>query len=174
MDKGINTAYHFTPADGWTPGNLDFFTVPQKTFTREEHDTWRMLYKRMVSILPGRATEVFLDSLSTLGISQDKIPSFDEVNALLMKRTGWQVVTVPGLIPELPFFELLANRRFPCGNFIRMREQLDYIQEPDIFHDLFGHVPLLADPVFASYMEAYGKGGVKAAQFNAIEELARL
>lgn len=173
-DKGVGTAYHFTPGDGWTPGNLDFFTVGQKQFTADEHDVWRTLYKRQLDILPKRAIGLFMDSLSTLGISRDRIPGFDEVNAILMKRTGWQVVAVPGLIPDEPFFELLANRRFPAGNFIRTREQLDYIQEPDIFHDLFGHVPLLADPVFGDYMEAYGKGGLKAAKLGTIDKLARL
>lgn len=174
MDKGVGTAYHYTPADGWTLGNLDFFTVPQKQFTDAEHDIWRTLYKRQLKVLPGRAIGLFMDSLSTLGINQDRIPSFDEVNEILMKRTGWQVVPVPGLIPDEPFFELLANRRFPAGNFMRTREQLDYIQEPDVFHDLFGHVPILADPTFANYMEAFGKGGLKAAKLGTTEKLARL
>jgi phenylalanine-4-hydroxylase len=174
MDKGLDTAYHFTSAEGWTAGNLDFFTVKQKDFTPEEHDIWRTLYKRQTEILPSRAIGLFMDSLSTLGISQDKIPDFNDVNEILMKRTGWQVVAVPGLIPDEPFFELLANRRFPAGNFIRTREQMDYIQEPDVFHDLFGHVPLLADPVFGDYMEAYGRGGLKAAKLGTIGKLARL
>lgn len=151
-----------------------FFTVPQKQFTADEHDIWRTLYKRQLEVLPNRAIGLFMDSLSTLGINQDRIPGFAEVNEILMKRTGWQVVPVPGLIPDEPFFELLANRRFPSGNFIRTQEQLDYIQEPDVFHDLFGHVPLLADPVFGDYMEAYGKGGLKAAKLGTIEKLARL
>ncbi|MCE9507446.1 MAG: phenylalanine 4-monooxygenase [Alphaproteobacteria bacterium] len=174
MDKGIATAYHYTPAEGWTSGNLDFFTVPQKQFTAGEHDIWRTLYKRQLEVLPGRAIGMFMDSLSTLGINQDRIPSLDEVNEILMKRTGWQVVPVPGLIPDEPFFELLANRRFPCGNFMRTKDQLNYIQEPDIFHDLFGHVPLLADPVFGNYIEAFGRGGLKAAKLGTVEKLARL
>ncbi len=173
-DRGIETAYHYTDPTGWTPGNLDFFTVPQAQFTADDHAVWQTLYKRQLDILPGRAITQFMDSLSTLNISQDRIPDFDELNDILMKRTGWQVVAVPGLIPEEPFFELLANRRFPSGNFIRSKEQLDYIQEPDIFHDVFGHVPLLADPVFAKYMEEYGKGGLKAARLGAIDKLARL
>jgi phenylalanine-4-hydroxylase len=174
MDKGIGSAYHYTPGDGWTPGNLDFFTVPQKKFTEEEHDVWRALYKRQLEVLPGRAISLFMDSLSTLGISQERIPDFHEVNEILMKRTGWQVVPVPGLIPDEPFFELLANRRFPSGNFIRTKDQMDYIQEPDVFHDLFGHVPILADPTFGDYMEAYGKGGLRAAKLGTIDKLARL
>jgi phenylalanine-4-hydroxylase len=174
MDKGIDTAYHYTPGDGWKPGDLDFFTVPQRQFTAEEHETWRILYKRQLEVLPNRAIGMFMDSLATLGINQDRIPSFHEVNEILMKRTGWQVVPVPGLIPDEPFFELLANRRFPCGNFIRTPEQLDYIQEPDIFHDLFGHVPLLADPVFGDYVAAFGRGGLKAAKLGTVDKLARL
>lgn len=174
MDEGLGTAYHYTSPDGWTPGNLDFFTVPQRQFTAEEHDIWSHLYKRQMEVLPGRAIGLFLDSLSTLGISQDRVPDFAEVNAILMKRSGWQVVPVPGLIPNEPFFEMLANRRFPVGNFMRTREQLDYIQEPDVFHDLFGHVPILADPVFGQYMEEYGRGGLKAAKLGTVNKLARL
>jgi phenylalanine-4-hydroxylase len=174
MDKGLGSAYHFTPADGWTPGNLDFFTVPPATYTEDEHDIWRALYKRQSKILKGRAISLFMDSLSTLGINQDRIPGYDEVNAILMKRSGWQVVPVKGLIPDEPFYELLANRRFPIGNFIRTKEQMDYIQEPDVFHDLFGHVPILADPVFGDYMAAYGEGGLKAAKLGTLDKLARL
>ena len=173
-DKGISTAYHFTDATGWTPGNLDFFTVPQAQYREDEHDIWRTLYKRQLDILPNRAISLFMDSLSTLGINQDRIPDFNDVNDILKKRTGWQVVPVPGLIPDEPFFELLANRRFPAGNFIRQKNQMDYIQEPDVFHDLFGHVPILADPVFADYMEQYGHGGLKAAKLGTIDKLARL
>ncbi|MBU6476035.1 MAG: phenylalanine 4-monooxygenase [Alphaproteobacteria bacterium] len=174
MDKGIGSAEHYTAGEGWTPGNLDFFTVKQKEFTAEEHDIWRTLYRRQLDILPKRAISLFMDSLSTLGISQEKVPDFNDVNNILMKRTGWQVVAVPGLIPDEPFFELLANRRFPSGNFIRTKKQMDYIQEPDVFHDLFGHVPILADPLFGDYMEAYGKGGLKAAKLGTIDKLARL
>lgn len=174
MDKGVDSAEHFTSGEGWTLGDLDFFTVDQRKYTDDEHDTWRTLYKRQLEVLPGRAITQFMDSLSTLGISQDKIPDFDDVNSILMDRTGWQVVPVPGLIPDEPFFELLANRRFPAGNFIRRKDQLDYIQEPDVFHDLFGHVPILADPVFADYMEKYGHGGLKAAKLGAVDMLARL
>lgn len=174
MDKGLDTAYHYTAPDGWTPGNLDFFRVPQRHFTAEEHDIWRILYKRQMDVLPGRAISLFLDSLSTLGISQDRIPEFSDINEILMKRSGWQVVPVPGLIPDEPFFEMIANRRFPVGNFMRTQEQIDYIQEPDVFHDLFGHVPILADPVFAQYMEEYGRGGLKAAKLGTVGKLARL
>lgn len=173
-DRGISSAQHYTSPEGWTPGNLDFFTVPQRQYTEDDHAVWRTLYKRQKGILKNRAIGMFMDSLSTLGINEDRIPSFSEVNEILMKRTGWQVVPVPGLIPDEPFFELLANRRFPAGNFIRSKEQLDYIQEPDVFHDLFGHVPILADPTFGDYMAEYGRGGLKAAKLGHINKLARL
>lgn len=173
-DKGISTAYHYTDPTGWAPGNLDFFTVPQAIYTDADHQVWKTLYKRQLDILPGRAIGQFMDNLHELNINQDRIPDFNDINKILMDRTGWQVVAVPGLIPDEPFFELLANRRFPSGNFIRTMEQLDYIQEPDVFHDVFGHVPLLADPVFAKYMEEYGKGGLKAAKLGTIDKLARL
>lgn len=174
MDKGLSTAYHAVSSEGWTPGHLDFFAVPPKLFTADEHDVWRALYKRQIGVLPKRAIGQFMDSLSTLGIDQTAVPDYDEMNALLMKRTGWQVVPVAGLMPDEPFFELLANRRFPIGNFIRGREQMDYLQEPDVFHDLFGHVPLLVDPIFADYMEAFGRGGLKAAALNTVSKLGRL
>lgn len=168
------TSYHYASTEGWAPGNLDFFTVQQRQWTAENHDVWKTLYKRQSEVLRGRAISLFMDSLSTLGIRQDRIPDFNEVNEILMKRVGWQVVAVEGLIPIVPFFELLANRRFPIGNFIRTAQQLDYIQEPDVFHDLFGHVPILADQVFADYMEAYGKGGLKAEKLGGIDNLSRL
>lgn len=173
-DRGISSAAHYTSPEGWTPGNLDFFVVPQKVWTPEDHEVWRILYKRQSAILKNRAISLFMDSLSTLGINPDRIPEFAEVNEILKKRTGWQVVPVPGLIPDEPFFELLANRRFPAGNFIRSMAQLDYIQEPDVFHDLFGHVPILADPTFGDYMEEYGRGGLKAARLGQVNKLARL
>lgn len=174
MDKGLGGAEHYTEASGWKLGDLDYFTVPEHSYTPQEHDIWRALYKRQLGVLPGRAVDWFMDSLSTLGINKDAIPKIDDINEILMKRTRWQVVPVPGLIPDEPFFEMLANRRFPIGNFIRKPEQFNYIQEPDIFHDLFGHVPILADPVFADYMESYGEGGLKAAKLGAIDKITRL
>lgn len=173
-DRGLASAKHYTNPDGWTPGDLDFFVVPQAQYRDDEHEIWKQLYKRQLEVLPGRATQQFMDSLHDLKINPDRIPDFEELNATLMKRTGWQVVPVPGLIPDQPFFELLANRRFPVGNFIRQADQMDYIQEPDVFHDVFGHVPLLADPTFANYIEEYGRGGLKAAKLGMIDKLSRL
>ena len=90
-----------------------------------------------------------------------------------MKRTGWQVVAVPGLVPDEVFFDHLANRRFPAGQFIRKPDQLDYLEEPDVFHDVFGHVPMLAHPVFADYMQAYGKGGLRAQRAGRADTISR-
>jgi phenylalanine-4-hydroxylase len=143
-------------------------------YTAEEHATWDRLFERQAKMLPGRATPEFLEGLDVLRMSKPGIPDFAELNERLMKATGWQVVAVPGLVPDEVFFDHLAERRFVAGRFIRRPDQLDYLQEPDIFHDVFGHVPLLANPVFADYMEAYGKGGQRAAGAGAIDKLARL
>ena len=126
-------------------------------FTADEHDRWDRLYARQLRILEGRAADAFLEGLQSLKLSDGGIPRFDELNERLMARTGWQVVAVPDLVPERIFFEHLANRRFPAGNFIRSEAEFDYIQEPDVFHDVFGHVPMLANPVFADFMQAYGQ-----------------
>ena len=143
-------------------------------YTAEEHGTWKILYNKQKEILKGRACDEFMDNLDRLKISDAQIPDFKELSKTLKALTGWEVVSVPGLIPDLPFFQLLSERKFPAGNFIRRRDQLDYIEEPDVFHDLFGHVPLLADPVFADYLEAYGKGGMRAHEHGTITNLARL
>ncbi len=143
-------------------------------YTAEEHGTWALLYKRQRELLKDRACPEFLDNLDRLGIDDSQIPDFQRLSATLKELTGWEVVAVPGLIPDLPFFQMLAERKFPAGHFIRKRAQLDYIEEPDVFHDVFGHVPLLAHPVFADYLEAYGKGGLRAHEAGTIKNLARL
>ncbi len=143
-------------------------------YTSEEHGVWKTLFERQKEIVKGRACQEYLDGIEALGMDENQIPNFEESSKLLKAKTGWEVVAVKGLIPDLPFFQLLAERKFPAGDFIRKPDQLDYIQEPDVFHDFFGHVPLLADPVFADYMEAYGKGGLKAHQHGTITNLARL
>lgn len=143
-------------------------------YSDEEHATWDTLFERQRKMLPGRAAQAFLDGVDILQLSKPGIPDFDELNRILMDATGWKVVAVPGLVPDDVFFDHLANRRFVSGNFIRKPDQLDYLQEPDIFHDVFGHVPMLADQRFADYMEAYGRGGIRALQFGALKQLARL
>lgn len=145
-----------------------------KNYTPEEHGTWQILYNRQRELLKGRACNEFLENMDKLGIGDKEIPDFKKMSATLKGLTGWEVVAVPGLIPDLPFFQMLSERKFPAGHFIRSRAQLDYIQEPDVFHDVFGHVPLLAHPVFADYLEAYGRGGLRAHEFGTIANLARL
>jgi phenylalanine-4-hydroxylase len=143
-------------------------------YTKDEHSVWRELFHRQEKILLDRACAAFLRGLSRLGIAADGIPDFRRLNDILFKATRWTIVAVPGLVPDDAFFEHLANRRFPSTCFIRRREQLDYLQEPDVFHDIFGHVPMLIDPVFADYMEAYGAGGLKALGLGSLPYLARL
>lgn len=152
------------------------WTIPQNwdAFTAQEHAVWDTLYARQIAQLPGRASQAFLRGLDLLKLSDSGIPNFEELAERLMKLTGWQVVAVPGLVPDDVFFDHLANRRFVAGNFIRRPDQLDYLQEPDVFHDVFGHVPLLADPVFADYMVAYGQGGLRALEHGALKQLSRL
>ena len=170
----MNEALHVydKPPEG---ANADW-TVPQNwdQFAADEHAMWDRLFARQAQMLPGRAADAFLKGMDVLRLEKPGIPDYSDLNARLMAATGWQVVAVPGLVPDEVFFDHLANRRFPAGNFIRKPEQLDYLQEPDIFHDVFGHVPMLADPVFADYMQAYGKGGLRSLGFGALHKLARL
>ena len=142
-------------------------------YTDADHDTYRRLYERQAALLPGRACDEFIRALPSLGV-KNRIPRFEEVNQRLRQATGWSIVAVPGLIPEVPFFTLLAERKFPVTDWIRTPAEFDYIVEPDVFHDLFGHVPLLFDPVFADHMQEYGKGGLKAHRLGACEMLSRL
>ncbi len=143
-------------------------------YTADEHAVWDFLYRRQRDILADRADEAVLKGHETLNLNRGGIPNFAEINEELKARTGFTVVAVPGLVPDEVFFNHLANRRFPAGQFIRGRHQLDYLQEPDIFHDVFGHVPLLTNPVFADYMEAYGQGGLRAMKFGKLKNLAAL
>ena len=151
------------------------YTCPQNyaAYTPADHDTYRRLYERQSALLTGLACDEFIAALPSLGASTH-IPRFEDINNRLMKATGWQVVAVPGLIPEVPFFTLLANKKFPVTDWIRKPEEFDYIVEPDVFHDLFGHVPLLFNPVFADHIQAYGKGALKAHALGACEQLSRL
>lgn len=152
------------------------WTIPQdwQSYSSQEHAVWDRLFARQAAMLPARVVPAFMEGLDVLRMTKPGIPDFDELNERLSRATGWQVVAVPGLVPDEMFFEHLANRRFVAGRFIRKPEQLDYLQEPDIFHDVFGHVPLLVHPVFADYMQAYGEGGLRAAKLGMIEALSRL
>ena len=160
--------------DAGRPDNADW-TIPQgwDTYTAAEHAVWRTLFERQTALLPGLACDAFIQALPSLG-ARDHIPRFEDINTRLRAATGWEIVAVPGLIPEQAFFQLLADRRFPVTDWIRTPEEFDYIVEPDVFHDLFGHVPLLFDPVFADYVQRYGQGGLRAHQLGAGELLSRL
>jgi phenylalanine-4-hydroxylase len=158
------------------PGAATDWTIPQDwtSYTAQEHATWDKLFARQSEMLKGRVTPAFLEGLDVLRLSKPGIPDFEELSEVLMARTGWRVVAVPGLVPDEDFFRHLANRTFVAGRFIRRPDQLDYLEEPDVFHDVFGHVPLLANPVFADYMQAYGAGGLRSMSFDALHWLARL
>ena len=152
------------------------WTIPQHwaEYTDVEHGTWDLLLERQLRQLPELVAPAFLKGLHALDLGAGGVPDFERLSERLQRLTGWSVVAVPGLVPQEIFFDHLANRRFVAGRFIRTPAQLDYLQEPDVFHDVFGHVPLLADPIYADYMQAYGRGGLRAMQFGALEELARL
>jgi phenylalanine-4-hydroxylase len=174
MDSARSTVA-FAPAAP-PPGAAADWTIPQawRDYTPAEHAMWDRLFARQQAMLPGRVIPAFLNGLDILRLSKPGVPDFDELSERLYRATGWSVVAVPGLVPDEVFFEHLANRRFVAGRFIRRPDQIDYLQEPDVFHDIFGHVPLLTDPVFADYMQAYGRGGLRSLEFGAIHQLARL
>jgi phenylalanine-4-hydroxylase len=158
------------------PGAAADWTIPQgwEQYTAEDHGVWLTLYERQAKVLPGRACDAFIKGMASLDLQGAGIPNFERISEKLHALTGWTVVAVPGLVPDEVFFEHLANRRFPAGNFIRRPEQLDYLQEPDVFHDVFGHVPMLTDPIFADFMQAYGEGGRRAMKLGRLHNLARL
>jgi phenylalanine-4-hydroxylase len=158
------------------PGAAADWTVPQHwdELTAEDHWVWDTLFARQQTLLHGRAVRAFEQGLDVLALSRPGVPNFDELNDRLNARTGWTVVAVPGLVPDDVFFKHLSERRFPAGNFIRQAKQLDYLEEPDVFHDVFGHVPLLAQPAVADFMQALGELGLQALETNALHRLARL
>ncbi|MFT4063260.1 phenylalanine 4-monooxygenase [Paraburkholderia sp.] len=162
FDAGLETRADFT------------IDQPLARYGTVDHAVWRQLYARQTALLEGRVCDEFLTGLARIGMPADRVPSFDNVNAKLTPATGWRIVAVPGLVPDHVFFEHLANRRFPVTWWMRRPDQLDYLQEPDCFHDLFGHVPLLIDPVFADYMHAYGRAALAASDAGALPLLARL
>jgi phenylalanine-4-hydroxylase len=139
-----------------------------------EHATWKTLFTRQSRLLPGRACDAFIQGMRELPMTAEQIPDFRRLSDVLARRTGWQVVAVPGLVPDDVFFDHLAHRRFPAGNFIRQPHELDYLEEPDVFHDVFGHVPMLMNPVIADFIQAYGEAGVRASQHGSLPQLARV
>jgi phenylalanine-4-hydroxylase len=154
----------------------DDYTIPQRWehYSAQDHAVWKTLFERQTALLPGLACAEFVEGMRQLPISAQGIPNFAELNEVLQQQTGWQVVAVPGLVPDEVFFEHLANRRFPSGNFIRSANQLDYLQEPDVFHDVFGHVPMLMHPVMADFIQLYGEAGLRAQRIGKLTELARV
>jgi len=157
-------------------GVRDDWTIDQgwQSYSGADHAVWTTLYERQSAILPGHACDAFLRGLDALDLHLEGIPDFARLNRELSRLTGWTVVAVPGLVPDAVFFDHLAHRRFPAGRFIRDSAHLDYLQEPDVFHDVFGHVPMLTDRVFADYMQAYGQGGLRALRLDQLHHLARL
>ena len=168
---------HRAPAGAEPPlGAAADWTVPQHwdELTDEDHWVWDTLFARQKTLLHDKVISAFEEGLEVLNLSRPGVPNFDELNAKLGERTGWQVVAVPSLIPDAVFFEHLANRRFPAGNFMRPPKQMDYLEEPDVFHDVFGHVPLLARPAVADFMAELGNLGLKALEIGEVERIARL
>lgn len=161
--------------DRGRPDRADW-TIDQgwERYTAAEHGVWKTLFERQSRLLPGRACDEFVQGMGELAIDAEHIPDFRRLSDLLMKRTGWQVVAVPGLVPDEVFFEHLARRRFPAGHFIRKPSELDYLEEPDVFHDVFGHVPMLMNPAIADYIQAYGEGGLRAKALGHLTQLARV
>jgi phenylalanine-4-hydroxylase len=157
-------------------GEVGDYTIEQDWagYSADQHAVWRLLFERQQQLLVGRACREYLDGLQGLGVAAGGIPDFRRLSDLLDRATGWRIAAVPGLVPDDVFFGFLAQRRFPATCFIRRRDQLDYLEEPDVFHDICGHVPLLMNPVFADYMQAYGEGGLKALRLGHLQELARL
>jgi phenylalanine-4-hydroxylase len=175
MEKQAHAKHGYAAGDTARPARADW-TIDQdwERYTAEEHGVWRTLFERQRKLLIGRACASFVDGMDALPIGAEAIPDFRRLSDILMKRTGWQVVAVPGLVPPEVFFEHLANRRFPAGQFIRSPDELDYLEEPDVFHDVFGHVPMLMHPVFADYIQAYGEGGLRAQRLGMLDQLGRV
>lgn len=169
------TKHGLAAGDAAQPDRPDW-TIDQgwSNYTPAEHAVWKTLFERQTKLLPGRACDEFVEGMKNLPIGAEQIPNFLELSEVLMRRTGWQVVAVPGLVPDEVFFEHLANRRFPSGNFIRKPHELDYLEEPDVFHDVFGHVPMLMNPSIADYIQAYGEGGLRAKKLGVLDKLARV
>ena len=157
------------------PRNPDY-TIDQDwpSYSAAEHDRWDRLFKRSQAVLHERACDEFIAMMHTLKLSESGIPDMERLSDRLDKITGWRVVPVAELVPDDVFFDHLANRRFPAGAFIRSEQEMDYLEEPDVFHDVFGHVPLLANPVYSNFMQAYGKGGQRAISLGRLPNLARL
>lgn len=167
----FQTALTDAPTTSWQD-----FVVPQSwdAFTQEDHEVWDLLFARQVQLLGTRVVSPFFDGLDLLNLSRPGVPELAELNSILEPRTGWRTVAVPGLVPDDVFFAMLTQRVFPVGNFIRKRAELDYLEAPDCFHDLFGHIPMLAHHDFAEMVEHVGRLGVAAIAAGAGDLVARI
>ncbi len=163
-------------SDNSAPAHWSDYVVAQgwESFSDDDHAVWDLLFARQVELLGSRVVTPFLDGLDLLALSKPGVPELSELNRRLEPRTGWKTVAVEGLVPDQAFFAMLSDRVFPIGNFIRRREELDYLEEPDCFHDIFGHVPVIADPRVARLMEHVGRLGVAATARGEGERIARL
>lgn len=165
------------PRSGLKPHEIPAdFVVDQRfeAYSAADHETWSRLHRRQAELLRGRVCDEYFEGLAALGIAADGIPDFRDLNRVLEATTGWQVVAVPGLVPDRVFFTHLAERRFPAGFWIRRPEEFDYIEEPDVFHDVFGHVPLLMNRAYADFVAAYGEAGLRLSDPEDLARLARL
>jgi len=169
------TRHGLAAGQAFTPDRPDW-TIDQgwERYTAQDHATWKTLFERQTRMLVGRACDEFVAGMQTLPMGADEIPDFRRLSETLMRRTGWEIVAVPGLVPDDVFFDHLAHRRFPAGQFIRQPHELDYLEEPDVFHDVFGHVPMLLNPAIADYIQAYGIGGLRARELGVLDKLARV
>ena len=174
--QGMDGALHGLAAGAAAPPERADWTIDQgwDRYTPDEHAVWRTLFERQTELLPGHACDEFVAGMRELPIGPEQIPDFRRLSEVLQRHTGWQIVAVPGLVPDDVFFDHLANRRFPAGHFIRKPHELDYLEEPDVFHDVFGHVPMLMNPVMADFIQAYGVGGLRAQQLGVLDKLARV
>ncbi|HEX6808651.1 MAG TPA: phenylalanine 4-monooxygenase [Gemmatimonadaceae bacterium] len=169
--SGDAAATHGTPSDADFPA---FIEQRYAGYGAEAHAVWRILYERRMTTLRDTGSEVFLNGIERIGLASDRVPDLADVNRRLETRTGWRAVGVGGFIPAAQFFRCLARRRFPTTLAVRPRRQLDYLPEPDIFHDVFGHVPLHAEPVFADFLQRFGELGASARNEEETQALARL
>jgi phenylalanine-4-hydroxylase len=140
--------------------NLDLVAIPH--YTDEQHETWALMFARQKKALPGMASREYLEALKALQLPETQIPSLKNVSAAIESKTGWRVTRVAGLVPEKEFFDCLAQKLFPCTDFIRSRDELEYTPSPDMFHDIFGHCPLITNPYFAHFYEYFGRAALNA------------
>ncbi len=160
--KSVTDQYRDADIVVTTGYEVDLTKVPVPSYTAEDHETWALMFDRQMKALPNRATSEYTDALNLMNLPSNRIPSLKEVDQILQRATGWRIARVEGLVPEKEFFECLSQKMFPCTDFIRKRTELEYTPSPDMFHDIFGHLPLITNSVFARFYEHFGKAALKA------------